>query len=369
MAYEIDFLPVGEGEKSGDAIALRLGNLHGQRTQQFVAVVDGGFTDTGKQLVEHIRKYYQTDEVDLVVSTHPDDDHSSGLRVVLEKLRVGKLWLHRPWRHSSYIRGLFTDGRVTASGISDRLKRSLETACELEKIAERRGIPIEEPFSDTHGTTSPIHVLGPSLAYYSELLPNFRGLTPEGKAIEPPSFLQELLRAAGEKIKSVLENWGVETLTDPAEDATSAENNSSVILLLPADDKLLLLTGDAGVPALSRATDFAETVLRVDLKGTRYCQVPHHGSKRNVGPTLLDRILGPRRGQEAYDKTAFVSAAKDGNPKHPAKKVVNAYKRRGAQVYATQGSTKWQHSNDAPARSGFSDATPLPFYTEVEEDD
>jgi hypothetical protein len=27
IGYEIDFLPVGEGEKSGDAIALRWGNL------------------------------------------------------------------------------------------------------------------------------------------------------------------------------------------------------------------------------------------------------------------------------------------------------------------------------------------------------
>lgn len=369
MGYEIDFLPVGEGEKSGDAIAMRLGNLTGQRSDQYVVVVDGGFSETGEKLVAHIRQYYRTDLVDLVVSTHPDDDHSCGLRVVIEKLRVRKLWLHRPWRHSTYIRGLFTDGRVTASGISDRLKRSLETASELDRIAEARGIPIEEPFSDTHGTTGPIRVLGPSLAYYCELLPNFRGLTPGGKAIESFSRLQELLRAAGEKIRSVLENWGVETLTDPPEDATTAENNSSVVLLLPTDDKFLLLTGDAGVPALTRATDFAETALRVDLKCSRYCQVPHHGSRRNVGPTLLDRILGPRRSQEDYDKTAFVSAAKDGNHKHPAKKVVNAYKRRGAQVYATQGSTKWQHSSDAPARSDFTAATPLPFFTEVEEDD
>jgi hypothetical protein len=42
MGYEIDFLPVGNGEKSGDAIAFRFGNLSGSRDEQFVAVVDGG---------------------------------------------------------------------------------------------------------------------------------------------------------------------------------------------------------------------------------------------------------------------------------------------------------------------------------------
>ena len=43
MGYEIDFLPVGD--KSGDAIALRYGNLFGQRTEQTVVVVDGGSED------------------------------------------------------------------------------------------------------------------------------------------------------------------------------------------------------------------------------------------------------------------------------------------------------------------------------------
>ena len=42
MGLEIDFLSVGEGEKSGDAIALRYGNLFGPRSEQTVLVIDGG---------------------------------------------------------------------------------------------------------------------------------------------------------------------------------------------------------------------------------------------------------------------------------------------------------------------------------------
>ena len=55
MGFEIDFLPVGEGEKSGDAIALRYGNLSGTRSEQTVLVVDGGTLDSGAALVDHVK--------------------------------------------------------------------------------------------------------------------------------------------------------------------------------------------------------------------------------------------------------------------------------------------------------------------------
>ena len=93
MGYEIDFLPVGNGEKSGDAIAFRLGNLYGERSEQMVVVIDGGFRETGETLVEHIKKYYDTTHVDLVISTHPDADHTAGLKVVLEQMTVSELWM------------------------------------------------------------------------------------------------------------------------------------------------------------------------------------------------------------------------------------------------------------------------------------
>jgi len=46
--------------------------------------------------------------------------------------------------------------------------------------------------------------------------------------------------------------------------------------------------------------------------------------------------------------------------------VVNALIRRNANVHATQGSIKLHHKN-TPTRSGYSTATPLPFYDQVEE--
>jgi hypothetical protein len=67
--YEIDFLPVGDGARSGDAIALRYGNLEGARAEQTVIVIDGGFTDDGAALVELIKTHYGTEHVDIVLAT------------------------------------------------------------------------------------------------------------------------------------------------------------------------------------------------------------------------------------------------------------------------------------------------------------
>src|SRR5690554_6609825 len=111
MGYEIDFLPVGD-DKGGDAIAVRFGDLMGPRTSQFVVVIDGGYRETGSDLANHIRTFYGTDTVDLVISTHPDCDHVGGLHVLLEQMKVGALWMHQPWNHTDDIARMFRDGRV-----------------------------------------------------------------------------------------------------------------------------------------------------------------------------------------------------------------------------------------------------------------
>lgn len=365
MGYEIDFLPVGSGQRSGDAICVRFGDLHGAREEQFVMVIDGGTKDSGTKLVEHIKKYYSTDRVDLVVSTHPDADHASGLTVVLDKLTVDRLWMHLPWEHAEDIRSLFHDGRITDTSLRDSIKRSLQNAHDLYDIACKKGIPVEEPFSNSElpFEDQGIHIVGPSETFYEKLLPGFRG-TPEAK--KELGFGQKAFRKVEDAFHWVAEKFGIETLKDPKPFATSAENNSSAIILLNLDNQLALLTGDAGVEALGEAANWAEQS-GFHLPSLKFIQIPHHGSRRNVGPTILDRVLGPK-GQQPHDaKVAYVSAAPDGAPKHPSKKVTNAFQRRGAmqKVFATTG-TAIYHYRNAPSR-GWQKATSLPFYDQVEE--
>ena len=358
MAYEVDFLPVGDGEKSGDAIALRFGDLVGDTSNQTVVVIDGGFQETGENLVSHIQEYYQTNQVDLVVSTHSDADHASGLEVVLEELQVSCLWMHQPWNHTTDIAEMFKSGRVTDKSVRESLRKSLESARNLETIANRKGIPIIEPFSGVQDQTGHIIVVGPTKEFYESLLPEFRG-TPEPK--ESTGLFQQAIRASVEFTKKIVESFDIETLDDSGE--TTPENNSSTVILVRVEEAWLLFTGDAGIPALTNVTDRLEAV-DFDFSKINFIQVPHHGSRRNVGPTILDRLVGPRLWQEEKLKSAFVSTSKDGSPKHPAKQVTNAFRRRGAPVHATQGSKKY-HYHDSPDR-GWSASVPLPLYSEVE---
>jgi hypothetical protein len=207
-------------------------------------------------------------------------------------------------------------------------------------------------------------VAGPDKQYYESLLPEFR-CTPEAR---PGLGLADLLKGyvteVVEAVKKVAERWDIETLTDDGE--TSAENNSSAIVrveLMPG--KFGLFNADAGIPALTRAADYLAAT-GFDFSQLWFIQVPHHGSQRNVGPTILNRLVGPRLPAEAFVKRAFVSAGKDGEPKHPSKRVTNAFRRRGAPVYATKGNALRQ-SEDAPDRAGWSAAQALPFYEEVED--
>lgn len=196
MGYEVDILAVGEKSNSGDAIAVRYGDLSDGREAQTVVVIDGGYKDDGARLVAHIKEHYQTERVDLVISTHPDQDHINGLTTVIEEMEVSELWIHKAWVHNQGIADKFKDGRVTDNSIGERLKDSLEAAYRLVELAESKGVTVREPF--TGETFGSIKVLSPSLEYYEELIPQFDGM-PEAKSTAAArtevGFLEGLYKA------------------------------------------------------------------------------------------------------------------------------------------------------------------------------
>jgi beta-lactamase superfamily II metal-dependent hydrolase len=346
LGIEIDFLAVGEGARSADAIAIRYGDLSsGDISKQQVIIIDGGTKESGQALVDLVKNQYGTTYVDQVIMTHPDRDHASGLTEVLNQLRVGELWMHQPWLHSAYIRQHFVDGRITDSSLERRLRVSMDAAHEVEQIALKKGIPIVEPFVGKRSTDGIITVLGPSKDYYQSLLPDF-SKTPE-------SSLSKAFSLVTKALAWITESFSTENLPGGE---TSAENNSSAILLFQVGGEEFLIVGDAGIPALEAANDYAAT-LGIYLDTLAFMQVPHHGSKKNVNSDILDKIKA---------NTAFISAAKEGAPKHPSQRVVNALVRRGTGVYVTKGSSICYRHN-AAARAGWSSASSLNFQATYEE--
>ena len=363
MAYEVDIIGVGQESKSGDAIAIRWGNLCGTRKEQKVVIIDGGFRDSGRNVVDHIKNYYGTETIDAVVSTHPDQDHVNGLDVVLDELSVRELWIHKPWEHNQGLASKFADGRVTDYSLSERLRKSLNSASSLVAKAQNKDIHIVEPFAGISlYNQNEFRVLGPTSEYYESLIPEFEGM-PRKHMIE--ILLGGAKVAFDKAMKKFISIWGKDELDD--EDPTSAENNSSVISQLVVDSRRLVFTGDAGIIALSHAADqLISDSHRAEL---RFIQIPHHGSRRNVGPSVLNRLVGePVQLGESRNIIAIASTAKKGEPKHPRKAVMNAFTHRGVTALATRGRTIW-HSHDAPQRQGWSAMTPEPYHWQYEDEE
>jgi len=56
VAFEVDFLPIGEGTKSGDSICIR---YYTHPLVSYVYVVDGGYLSSFETVRNHIDTYYQ----------------------------------------------------------------------------------------------------------------------------------------------------------------------------------------------------------------------------------------------------------------------------------------------------------------------
>jgi beta-lactamase superfamily II metal-dependent hydrolase len=371
MGYEIEFLRVGDpGDdgkccRSGDAIAIRWGNLSGGPDDQTVMVVDGGFNSSGEALVSHIKKYYKTSTIDYLVSSHPHDDHIKGMFPVIDGLTVGSLFMHKPWEHANAVVDLLNDNRHTYTGSKKRLKESFRCAVDLHNAAQRKGIQIIEPFEGVRARDGSFHFLGPGVEFYQQLIAADASGQDVSDTVKPVSRLSMALSAF---VRKVTESWDKDNLAEPSVDAVQPLNHTSTIIHLNVGEITALLTADAGVAALERAATYAERV-GIDLKQCARVQVPHHGSKRNVGPKILDRILGPilPPGTEG-EKTGMLSAAQDGAPKHPSVRVTNAFRRRGAAVSGSQGQTIRWSSADAPDR-GWTRIPPIPFMDTYDEDE
>lgn len=362
IGVEVEFLHVGTGNKNGDAIIVRYGEPGAYK----ILVYDGGTLASGEKIVEHIQRYYGTSDVDDVVNSHPDADHASGLRVVVEKLNVKRLHMHRPWTHSSKILDYFKDGRITDQSLADRLKDKMGAAYELEQLALNKGIPITEPFRGM--SIGGFICVSPDREWYiHDLIPAFeKSPATKTDSMFATAFdtLAKAAASAVDTISSLIEEtWHVETLKDDVE--TSAENESSAILFGQFGDKGVLLTGDAGVQALGRLADYAEARSVSLPQVLNFVQIPHHGSRHNVSPQVLNRILGPILPPGLKPtKTAFASTSTECKT-HPRKVVTNAFLRRGYNCYQ-HSNTGWiRHQSEMPHRQ----ATPLtaiPFHTQVE---
>ncbi|MDM7887885.1 hypothetical protein QUG98_05390 [Curtobacterium sp. RHCJP20] len=324
---EIEFIPIGEETNTGDAILCHF--TEPGTTTDRVVLIDGGFADSSGPIIAHIDAYYPTSVIDLMVCTHPDNDHINGLFGVLDKMTVRNLLIHRPRDFG------FSSDAVAADKVDD-----------LIRTARSHGVKvITDAFAGTTIFGDVIHVAGPSRELYVSLLSEQEAEAGGGHGSFNSGSLREVPADPGGPV-----------LTDNG--GTTARNNSSIVLDIQVDGRRALMTGDAGVPALTAVADHLDRVGRA-TQLPDFFDVPHHGSRHNLTGALLDRLIGPRGGDENV-RSAFVSVGKKADD-FPRPEVANALKRRGCRVSATRGQTiRW--FNGATQRDGWHELTPLPWF-------
>lgn len=325
MPFEVDFLPVGDSY--GDAIVIRYGD---EGAGYYLHVIDGGRTDTADTIIKHINYYYPGYFINHMVVSHADNDHACGLIGVIKHFKVQHLWMNRPWLYAQQTLQHF-HGNYTLQGLVDEMKQRHSYLVELEELATAQGTQIHETFQGT--TIGRFTVLAPTRERYINLIPDLEK-TPTSYKADSATTSFPLLKSILDAAKKWLEeSWDVETLSENPQPPTSASNESCIVQYATLEEgKHILLTADAGPLGLNEAADYAATL---GFLYPTFVQMPHHGSRHNVTPKVLDRWLGPRKAKGAETGTAFCSIGAN-KAEYPRGQVKNAFIRRGFKVYANR---------------------------------
>ena len=344
---EIDFIEAGD-KGSGDAITIR----HRRNSLDWIYVVDGGYANDGQKLVQHIREYYDKPPyIDHVVLTHPDTDHASGLTTVLEEYDVKRLWMNRPWEHIDELMPRF-ERYQDRDRLIARLKRDFPKAAELDELANDKGIEIKDAFRGAR--IGEFTVLSPSKATYLDLIV---------ESDKTPVPATRVMAKLGEAISAAA--WGEEILKGDT-DGTSEENETSIVQFADVYERKVLLTGDAGVRALTEAHQ-AAVAMGKSTSELDWFQVPHHGSRRNLSSDVLDTWLGGKlTAPTDSTSTHAIISANQKDTEHPKKAVVRALIHRGRRVIQTDGTLRVS-TNGAPDRAGWTTVSPLEYPDEQED--
>ncbi|MFA5855698.1 MAG: MBL fold metallo-hydrolase [Candidatus Gracilibacteria bacterium] len=219
--FRVNFLNVGQG----DSILI-------ETAEQNHILVDGGAGDTVLAEIGNELPYF-FDEIDLMVLTHPHDDHLQGLIPILERFKVGAVLMSAPrYESPAYEAFLEEVNELNTCGIFARAKIKKQKNCS-----------------------------GKLQVYFAESGTDFRLGDTEIEVLYP--FAQ----VTGQEFLDV--------------------NDSSIVMKISERGHSVLLTGDAGIgaeEACARAQSCGGALSADILK------VGHHGSKYSTSAELLQSV-------------------------------------------------------------------------------
>ena len=220
-----------------------------------------------------------------------------------------------------------------------RVYESLKDADNLKDVLKKYNIQPIEAFSDNQLDHDLFEIVGPSKEFYLQQLESFTN-------IEKLKYAQLNIKKASE-INEVNEGLNPCTVLDERNDS-SAENLTSVLTkFVDSQGRKYLFTGDAGIDSFESAKSH-----NFDIENLHICQLPHHGSRRNMNTNWVCNF---------NPSQYWVSA--NGSAKHPRKALISCIKKNlpNCNTYSTHRGGK-KHINSTqnlfPARN-WGSAIPL----------
>lgn len=331
--YSVKFFQVGNGSKGGDAILIE---LYDNEDNRYPILIDGGYKETGESICAYLKKNYEEPRICMMINTHPDKDHISGFMAILEDddITVESIYMNRPWKDSHFSTEFFNDRRITEHSLMGRIRAAFLIADKIEELAKSKDIEISSLFCGSELINGVLTVLGPSQTFYrTHLLASDK--TPESIFDEYNKPYQRV--ELGEEDYDT--NGGVIAWID--EEQTSDVNQTSLILSLTIGTERFLFTGDAGKQAINEALNYYESLDKQNnAKDFTKVQLPHHGSRKNIDPAIIDR-LSP----ESY----IISCPPDGEKEgHPSRRLINKILelQPEADIYVTKSNSFIFHKGD-----------------------
>lgn len=312
---------MGGASKGGDAILIRFLDECQRPT---VAVVDGGYKETGGMIIDYL-KTLNISIIDLVINTHPDIDHISGLIRLFEdpSLTIKKLIMNRPWRDSNITADYFADNRITDKSVNKRMIEAFKYAYQLEQtaIAKIGENNIIHPVAGNNYFGC-LTILSPSKDLYrTKLLESDKTPTTLDYDRNTQPFAKTM-----KKLVRYLKGY----MSWRNEDTTPI-NETSIVSLLSMPDKDYLFTADAGKNGIKEALDYKDSQFEMRNRSIDVLQLPHHGSRKNMTPALIQQI-----GAKDY----IISCPPNGiESHHPSRRLVNMVLEQvpNARIFTTAG--------------------------------
>lgn len=290
--------------KHGDALLLHYGTKNAPR----LAVVDGGpggvYVDALKPRLMELRDDRgladdEALEIELMMVSHLDADHITGLLELMRKLRDARqAEKPLPWKINRFWHNAFDDltgnnDLAVATAGSSLSTASMGEVLDVEgssllaSVGQGRELRDLVKFFTLDGN-KPFK----SIVKFSKKATTVKLNGLEITVLGPDETnLQKLQEDWNKKIKALLKKPGKAAKAELAAYLDrSVYNLSSIVVLAKADGKTMLLTGDARgdytLEALRNAGLLKDAKpLKVDL-----LKLPHHGSDRNVDQDYFDNI-------------------------------------------------------------------------------